>query len=227
VDADLLRQLGGGILVYSGAALGEIAPSKAHSNAILLSQDAGNHGFYRDYHRPAPSNVFGSTQAFFAEGNRVAGHPLPASPPLFSYSNTPPTGFPIKSASMVFSGLDSVVWNWDLATGLYTRMQNGVLDKLGDGSPITTNNIVTLSITLAHTGIIDQSGNEDPLDVIIGSGTCWVLRNGTVVQGTWNRASYAVPMQLVGPDGKVIALQPGRTWLELLPRTAPGQPHFS
>jgi hypothetical protein len=227
VDADLLRELNGGILVYSGAAIGEIAPSKAHSNAVLISMDAGDHGFYRDYHRSAPSNVFGSTSGFYDDAWHMAGPRIPAAPQLFQYSATAPSGLPVGGVSMVFSSWDAVSWDYNSANGLYHRTQNGVTDKLSDGSNITASNIVILSITLAHTGIIDRSGNEDPLDVIIGSGPAWVVRNGTLVQGTWRRASYAVPMQLVGADGNVIALQPGRTWMELLPRTAPGQPHFN
>ncbi len=227
VDADLLRQLNGGILVYSGAAIGEIAPSKAHSNAVLISMDAGNHGFYRDYHRPAPSNVFGSTAGFYQEAYRVAGPHIAGAPQLFQYSTTAPAGLPTSQVSFVFSSYDSIQWIFNPANGVYRRVQNGTLDKLADGSNITASNIVILSITLAHTGIIDQSGNEDPLDVIIGSGNVWVIRNGEVIPGTWKRASYAVPMQLLDASGKVIPLQPGRTWMELLPRTAPGQPKFN
>jgi hypothetical protein len=227
VDADLLRELNGGVLIYSGAASGEIAPSRAHSDAVLISMDAGNHGFYRDYHRAAPSNVFGSTSGFYQEAFRVAGPHIAAAPQLFPYSTTPPSGLPVGQVSMVFSSWDAVSWGYNPANGVYHRTQDGVADRLSDGSNITASNVVILSISLAHTGIIDQSGNEDPLDVIIGSGPAWVVRNGTVVQGTWRRSSYAVPMQLVAPDGSTIALQPGRTWIELLPRTAPGQPHFN
>src|SRR5579871_2960603 len=108
VDADLLRELNGGILVYSGAAIGEIAPSKAHSNAVLISMDAGNHGFYRDYHRIAPSNVFGSTAGFYQEAYRVAGPHIAGAPQLFQYSATPPSGFPTSIVSFVFSNYDAI-----------------------------------------------------------------------------------------------------------------------
>jgi hypothetical protein len=226
VDADLLRELNGGIFVYSGAAIGEIAPSRAHSDAVLISMDAGNHGFYRDYKRRAPSNVFGATTAFYAEGYRVGGSHLTAAPQLFQYSATVSGGLPTSQVSFVISNWAAVTWVYNPANGVYHRVQNGVVDKLADGTNITASNIVILSITLAPTGIFDQAGNQDPLDVIIGSGTAWVIRNGTVTAGTWKRASYAVPMQLLDNSGNVIPLQPGRTWMELLPRTAPGQPKF-
>jgi len=92
---------------------------------------------------------------------------------------------------------------------------------------ITANDNDILSVTLAHTGIYDQSHNEDPLVVVIGSGPAWVIRDGTVYQGTWKRASYSVPMQIVGATGQAIPLHTGRTWMELLPTSAPGQPAFS
>lgn len=40
-----------------------------------------------------------------------------------------------------------------------------------------------MSAAVAHTGIIDQGGAEDPLDVVVGSGAAWVLRDGRLVAG--------------------------------------------
>jgi hypothetical protein len=59
-----------------------------------------------------------------------------------------------------------------------------------------------------------------PLPVVIGTGTVWVFRNGTVVKGVWSRPKLASPMKLVTSKGETIKLAPGRTWIEVLPNSS-------
>lgn len=227
VDADLLAELGGGIFAYSGAAAGEIAPSRAHSGAVLLSPENGNGGFYRVRNRAAPSNMYSSTAALYQEAARVKPGALPAAPALFTYSPTPSAGgAPGTHASIGFSQFSSAAWAWDPANNVYTRTQNGAPDNQADGAPVTAQDIVILSVGIGHTGIFDQARNEDPLVIVTGSGPAWVLRDGQVFKGTWQRDSYSVPMKLVGADGQVMPLHPGRTWMELQPNGM-GQPTIS
>jgi hypothetical protein len=56
--------------------------------------------------------------------------------------------------------------------------------------------------------------------IVIGSGPCWVLRDGIVEQGRWQRADPSVGVTLLGADGTPLTLRPGRTWIELLPSPA-------
>jgi hypothetical protein len=66
-------------------------------------------------------------------------------------------------------------------------------------------------------------GNASPLNVTVGGNRpVWVLRDGHVIRGTWHRRSIGSFWQLLDGKGHVIALKPGRTWVELLPR--PGAP---
>jgi hypothetical protein len=226
VDADLLSELGGGIFAFSGAAAGEIAPVKAHSGAVLVSNDGHNNGFYRVGARAAPANLFSSTPDLFHEGDRVKRGPLPPPPALFTYGPPPAGGAPGGHVSMAFSPHASAGWTFDPASGVYARTQNGAPDNLADGGQATANDIVILSVGIAHTGIFDQARNEDPLVVVIGSGPAWVVRDGFVFKATWQRPSATVAMQLVGADGQPVPLHTGRTWMELLPNTA-GAPAIS
>jgi len=224
VDADLLRLFGvsGGIFVYSGAATGEIAPTIAHGNALRLSMDNGAPYFHRVGNYAAPHDVFSSTAQLYAGALTLDPH---LGPPrsVFSYSTRVPAGTVVRQVTLPFSTVSSAGWTW---TGRqYLRTQNGSADMLTDGSQVSTTNVVIMSAAVAGTGIFDQAGNQDPLDVIIGSGQCWVLRDGRLVRGTWERPGYGDPMRLVDAAGHVITLRPGRTWLEVLPR--PEAPAFS
>jgi len=228
VDADLLAELGGGIFAYSGAAAGEIAPVKAYSGAVLLSYDAGNPAFHRSSSRPAPSNVYAATADLYTQGQRAASAArvtLRPPPPLFTYrAALPAGGQPGATVILPFSGASTCSWTWSPATRLYQRSQNGQSAILTDGAPITTDNIVILEVGITGTGIIDASGNQDPLVILTGSGLAWVLRNGVRYAGRWTRASYTDQLQLTAANGAPLLLTPGRTWLELQPDR--GQPSF-
>lgn len=222
VDADLVRELGGGIFAYSGAAPGEIAPSKDHSNALLISNDYQPQWFWRSSSRAAPHNVFSSTTRLYGAGEKV--HPrLRAAPKLFSYSAKPRGGTAAHAVSLTFSPNSSSAWSW--SHGAYLRDQNGRPDVLADGARISTTNIVIMSVTWHSTNIIDDAGNADPYVIVIGSGPAWVMRDGKVIAGRWIRPSYRSPVKLVDGAGHVIRLHPGRTWMELQPR--PYHPVFS
>jgi hypothetical protein len=225
VDGALLRELGGGIFAYSGAATGEIAPAKAYSDAVLLSHDAGAPGYYLLSSRTAPHNVFSSTPALYAAGYRYgAAHQPP--PRLFTYS-AQPAGGPAQSVSQAFmdlSGVSSAEWTWSASTGTWLRSQNGSADMNSDGIRVSATNVVIMSVAIGPSGIYDAAGNQDPFVILAGSGPVWVLRNGQEIQGTWSRPSNTVPMTISGPSG-TITLAPGTTWMELLPR--PNQPRLS
>ncbi len=218
VDAALLRELGGGIFAYSGAATGEIAPVQASSTATLLSYDAGVAAFHRIDSRPIPHNVFASTAALWAAGLAAGAAPDPP-PRLFAYSAAPEGGVarPLSHAYMDFSVFSSARWTWSPSQGVWLRTQNGQPDINADGSRNSAANVVILSVVIGPTGIFDAAGNQDPYVHLVGSGTVWVLRGGQEVQGTWTRPSIAQPVQLTGTAG-TITLAPGTTWLELLPR---------
>jgi hypothetical protein len=53
--------------------------------------------------------------------------------------------------------------------------------------------------------------------VTIGSNPAWVLRDGKMIRGTWTRKTISDQFTLKDAQGQVIALAPGRTWVELLP----------
>jgi hypothetical protein len=51
------------------------------------------------------------------------------------------------------------------------------------------------------------------------SGPAEIFRNGVEIAGTWQRDSLGQPTQFTSSTGVPITLQPGRTWVELVPST--------
>ena len=218
VDAAILRELNGGIFAYSGAANGEIAPVKASSNAVLLSHDAGSAGFQLVHWRSVPHNLFAATTDLYNVGRRNGATWTPP-PQLFQYSAAPQGGPSTQagSATMSLSPISSAGWTWSPKSNLYFRTQNGSPDMNASGSQMSAHNIVILSTAIGPTGVFDSAGNQDPLVVLVGSGQAWVMRDGRAIQGTWSRPDISQKVSLQGPAG-TITLEPGNTWMELLPR---------
>lgn len=224
VDAALLRQLGGGIFAYSGAAAGEIAPVKAESTAKLVSFDSGISAFKQLPGHPVPYQVYASTNDLYAAGEKANASTNPPKP-IFTYSSTVPRGSSGVTARIPMSSSAVVTWTWDAATQSYLRSQNSRADVLADGSRVSATDVVVMSTAIGKTGIFDTAGNEDPLVIVVGSGPVHVLRNGQVITGTWSRPSINDIMKLTDSSGATIPLQPGRSWIELQPQ--PLQPAIS
>jgi hypothetical protein len=221
VDADLLHELGGGIFAYSGAATGELALIQGSSGALLLTPDAGDAGFHRDLSRAAPSNLFTSTVELARAGHaRNPGLPAPA--PLFTYDPTPPVGVPGSTVTVTFSGAASAVWTWSASTASYSRAEDGSAHLLADGQQVTATDVVILSVGVRASGFVDAGRNPVPAVIVVGSGPCWILRDGIVEVCRWQRPDPSVAVTLIGAFGQPLALHPGRTWMELLP--SPGVP---
>ncbi|HET7310440.1 MAG TPA: DUF3048 domain-containing protein [Mycobacteriales bacterium] len=217
-DAALLRLFGHAVFGFSGANPKALKPVQATSNAVLLSYDANGSLYHRDNSRPAPHNVFTSTQTLIDAAKKKDGS-LKAPSPVFTYSDSVPAA--AKAANGVklrWSPDASAAWTW--SGGSWARTQNGTRDVLVNHHRVTAVNVILMRIKTKDTGIRDVVGNPSPDDVVTGSGQVWVLRDGKVITGRWKRAGIGSPMTLVDSAGKTIPLTRGRTWIELLPPNA-------
>jgi hypothetical protein len=217
VDGPLLRQLGGGLFGFAGASAGVLERVRRSSGATLLGPDQAPGAYRRLPDRPAPYNLAASTAALYRAGSRAGKGPPP---PFLTFAEQPPTGG--RQAARVglrFSPAARAAWRWDAAGRRYVRDQDGTPARLVDGRPVTTDNVVVLSVAVRLDVNRDVLGNRTPDPVVVGRGRAWLLRDGRALAGTWRRAAADQPLRLLGQDGAPLALHPGRTWVELLPST--------
>jgi hypothetical protein len=217
-DAALLRLFGHAVFGFSGANPKALKPVQETSHAVLLSYDNNPSLYHRDNSRPAPHNVFTSTQTLVDAGKKK-NKSLKAPAPIFEYSDSVPAAAkPARGVSVRWSPDASAAWSW--SGGRWLRTQNGTPDVLVDKKRVAATNVVLMRIKTKDTGIRDVVGNPSPDDVVTGSGRVWVLRDGKVVTGRWKRAGIGGAMTLVDKSGATIPLAPGKTWIELLPANA-------
>jgi hypothetical protein len=79
-------------------------------------------------------------------------------------------------------------------------------------------NVVIQEVVVTDSDIVDVSGFPSPEVELVGRGRAWILRDGRLVVGRWRRASLSDATVFETKAGEEIALAPGTTFVELLPK---------
>jgi hypothetical protein len=218
IDIGILGQLGNPLLVHVGG----IDPVLANIEASpLVNVDLGDYGSLATHPagRVAPYDTYSTTALLWGT------HPTMTTPPqpLFTYSNKPLAGTPVSSVSIDFSGTSDVTWKYDASISAFQRFYNGTTaDVLADGVQNTAANVIVQYVQISYGPWLENSegGLEVQADLYPNaSGAADVFRGGTEVTGTWSRATLGSPTKFLTTSGADIPLQPGQTWVELVPNT--------
>ncbi len=214
-DPSILVQYGRPLFGYAGGVQKVIKAVDA-AGLIDVNYLRAASAYHRDPARPAPHNLYTSTAALYDVGH--AGAVLPRQ--VFTFSATVPSGATkASSAHIPFSTSSDVFWHWSQSKGLWMRSYGSEPATYSDGMQMGATNVVIQMVKVIMTDITDVNGVHSPEVVSTGSGTCWVLRNGRMVKGTWSRASSSDVTVYRDARGNQIPLGPGRTWVELVPNT--------
>jgi hypothetical protein len=219
IDIGILGQLGTPLLAHVGG----INPVIANIDASpIVNVDIGDSQSLM-IHPPnhvAPDSDYTSSAIVYGT------HPSMTTPPqpLFTYStNTPPGGTAITSVNVDFSGTSNVTWKWNKATDTFLRFYNGTTpDMLADNVQNQAANVVVQYVQISYGPWLenDEGGLEVQADLYPdASGAAVVYRNGYAIPGTWHRSTLGAPTQFVNDFGVTIPMQPGSTWVELVPNT--------
>ena len=216
VDAPIMAPLGG-LLAFSGAQPQFIGAIENNGvQAVIM--DRGDGGFSRVGARRAPHNVQGVPQTFLDQASDDRQAPPPAQ---FSHAAEPGQGTAttggaeLSRLAIRFSGYQTVVWDWDAASGTFLRTEGGSPAISTDGNRLAAHNVVLLDVEQVSSPWRDPAGNPVPEQVIVGSGTGLVASGGRYVEVTWSKDSEAAPLVLTGADGQEIRLEQGSTWVQL------------
>ncbi len=148
-------------------------------------------------------------------------HPAPAAVPVLQ--RAPAGGSPVSTVNIDFSGTSNVTWKWNGTTNTFQRFYNGTTpDMLADNAQNQTPNVVVQYVQISYGPWAENSegGLEVQADLYPdASGTAVVYRNGMAFPASWHRTTLASPTQFVNAAGQVIPLEPGSTWVELVPNT--------
>ena len=208
-DIDLLTNLGHPILVYSGAnpsVTGQLRNLADNELVELVVDRDINVDLVRDTDYPRPDNLFSNLVEIDEKYGAAAG----MATPLFSYGSD--RGASETGEVLNVEGQNDVSFVWDPSRG-YVRVQDGEIHATEDGTPFVFDNVVALEVVYTRSTIDPASVDADTL----GTGPVTVLIGGERWSGTWTRDSRTDSYTFVDADGDPLPLEPGRTWMTLVP----------
>jgi hypothetical protein len=177
--------------------------------------------------RYAPYDTYTTTQQVWADEKSLTTPPSP----IFTFSDAVPAGEAVTQIHLDWSGTSDIYWRWDATTGTWMRFYNVgsesypdiQADVLTDGVQNQAQNVVVQQVNITYGPWFENSegGLEAESHIIDNSGKAYVFRNGRMIVGTWSAGAAGTPTKFYDSAGKIIALQPGRTWVELYPNTDP------
>ncbi len=137
----------------------------------------------------------------------------------FLFSEAAPQGEAATSIYIPYPGSAAVTFEYDDSSGAYLRWVNGAphTDRIS-GDQLAVSNVIVQFVEHQATDIVEDSNGATSIRMVMtGRGEAWILRDGIVVRGFWEREAKDQLTRFVNADGEEIALKPGRTWVELAP----------
>jgi hypothetical protein len=206
------------VLAFSGANR-KVNAALEQAGVLMLTEGAGT-AFERDGARSAPHNLFAATKTLYSLATK-AGVDEAAPPPLFRYDDEVPSPTkPRTSAAISFSFSNTAEWAW--ADGRWVRQLDGAPMVSEAGAEIAVDNVVIQEVVVTMSNILDAAGNPSPEVELLSQGRAWILRDGRLIVGRWHRASLGDVTVFETKDGEEIALAPGTTFVELMPKDGDG-----
>lgn len=217
-DPSILRALGGGALAFSGASGATYRRIRGTPHVILM-EEGQIADWQRDYSRRAPHNLFVDQSSI----RKNLGKKLTMTPQaqFASFSDTRPSGGSATKKARLTWQFTTAEWSWGPKAKAWLRTQNGTPDNLADGTRIKATNVLMIQATTrTDPGLHDVNGALTPLPDLEAGGKMWLLRDGRVYRGTWSRAGTDKPFTIKSSEGTTLTLDPGNTWIEILPKPA-------
>jgi hypothetical protein len=188
--------------------------------------------FWRSPNRAAPHNMYTSTYKLRSYASRhgqnwvytQASFPHKAPAPRAKRGKATTISLTFENPlSPVNNPAYDVKYVYDRAKNTYERFMGGAphVDS-GNGAILRPANVVVLKTGPA---VPDPNAGITPESILIpvsGRGVAWYFMDGRVQRGTWRKSSDPnSPLRLLTRKGRVVALNPGQTWIEIAPPSSP------
>ena len=214
-DPKILRQYSDEpLLAYSGAHP-KVTTALDQAGVVSLTETSANDAYVRDDSRSAPHNLFVSTKKLYRIAERTVDFSVP--PVVFRFDEEiPDPSKPRTSASVAFSASNVVGWAW--SEDRWVRQIDGAPMLAENGTAIAVDNVVIQEVVVTVSDILDAAGNPSPEVKLVGRGRVWILRDGRLVVGRWRRGSLDDVTVFETRGGEEVALAPGTTFIQLVPK---------
>jgi hypothetical protein len=202
------------LIAYSGSHH-KVGVALEEAGVVSLTETSANEAYVRDDSRSAPHNLFVSTKKLYRLARGTVDFSLPDA--LFRFDEEiPAPSKPRTSASVAFSASNITGWIW--SEDRWVRQLDGEPMLAESGTPIAVDNVVIQEVVVTDSDILDAAGYPSPNVKLVGEGRAWVLRDGRLILGRWSRPSLGDVTVFETKGGEEIALAPGTTFVQLVPK---------
>jgi hypothetical protein len=212
-------------VAHYGGDIQTLAWIRNQSKGLITNVDAmfgSGAAFHRIKTRSAPHNAYTSTAAI---RRLFTGRGVPDLLPPAIYRRTfiderRADQRPPSQTIRVPYQTNIVTYTYDRASNLYRRSLDGKAQvDPADGKRVTTRNVVVLFMPYRIDTKIEP-GHARPVIGLIGEGTAWIFREGTLVKARWSKTGVGEPTRLIDASGTEIPLVRGRTFFQIVATTA-------
>ncbi len=195
------------------------------SDAALRRIDAGDtfdlneysfgQFFWRSRERLAPHNVYTSSELLAAalERRQEQNTAPDIQYGVWTFKEDEPSTTDVPNAVVDFSTPTyQVTWDYDPTTNRYARLQAGEPQLMQNGEALFANNV---AIVITSVEVIDEVGRREI--ETLGEGEAFVLQDGKIIEGTWQKKSIDDRSRFFNVTGEEIAWNAGQTWIQVVP----------
>lgn len=109
-----------------------------------------------------------------------------------------------------------VTWRYRREGDDYQRILAGTPDvDAATGAPVTARSVAIAVVPRVHGRT--RIGEDTWTFSTIGSGRAWIVQDGAVIEGQWQKRSRTDRLRFVDGAGQEIRLNRGRQWVEIIP----------
>jgi hypothetical protein len=183
-----------------------------------MDQFANGNYFYRTSDRYAPHNMYTTTEKLDALEKKLGyddKSDFTPSPRVVKEKAAATADHPNIHINYSYNGYQ-VDYQYTAATNDYARLLAGKphVDR-NTGQQIHVKNVVIQYMPTSYG--TTRIGEQTVIMATPGSGKAVVLRDGTAIEGTWNKTAHSSRTIFKDSAGKEIPLNPGNTWYSIVP----------
>nr|WP_265520525.1 DUF3048 domain-containing protein [Oerskovia sp. JB1-3-2] len=207
-----------GVLAYTGGQR-PFVDAVAAAGVQSVVMDAGDPGFVRMPERRAPHNIYGDLESFWdqADADRTVPPVAELVHARAGEGSATTEGDPAERIDVRLTFASSAVWHWSADDSAYLRDEGTTPAVSADGERLSAANVVLLDVVLVNTEFRDVGGAAVPRTELVASGVGHVASGGRWIPVSWSKAAVEAPLTLTTADGTAVLLEPGTTWIELVP----------
>ena len=205
----------GGIFAHVGGSPQALGILSYEEFITDLNQFTYSQYYWRDINIPAPHNLFTSSEFMsYAIRDLLSENPEGDYEAWLFKDKEPVQTTNEINITIDYSSEDyKVEWKYDADENEYQRYNGGVEHKSAESEEIlTTKNII---VQYTETGLLPNESER--LDIQTrGTGKAVIFRNGTYIEGTWEKNDRGDRTKYYNANNEEIEFNRGTTWIEIV-----------